>query len=57
MFLVIQRKKQIVKYVKNKCWLDIGTGTGGILKLLKKDPLGNNGVKETIIYTKEPTCI
>ncbi len=32
-----RRKKQIVKYVKNKCWLDIGTGTGGILKLLKKD--------------------
>ena len=32
-----RRKKQIIKYVKNKNWLDVGTGTGGILKLLEND--------------------
>lgn len=33
----IRRKKQFKKYIKNKNWLDIGTGTGGILELLKKE--------------------
>ena len=47
-----RRKKQIIKYVKNKSWLDIGTGTGGILNLLEKDAAKVTAV-EPITFARE----